>query len=260
MQHIGMSHDGGVIAVHIYRHLSIQDRVHERRETGTHCFDGKFLLFHLKLHPLGIPTSVWHIDVIDWLCDGDGHDSEEVRIQVPKGGRVARYLALPDPSFPLPHGVSSRRVFFIDKAFPGFFIGWIRWFEFSTQREEQFSVRHAQPEAGMVGVRRVAANVSARRSSQHRGREGPYLAHAIVFQRAESLGELLKLCLGSKIPSLAIPVVPVSKHARSPRALARRAYGFERGDPRRVVPIKPVEGDIEVGRDLLLRELLGRDS
>ncbi len=30
--------------------------------------------------------------------------------------------------------------------------------------------------------------------------------------------------------------------------------------PRRVVPIKPVEGDIEVGRDLLLRELLGRDS
>ena len=260
MQHIGMPHDGGVIAVHIYRHLSIEDRVHERRETGTHCFDGKFLLFHQELHPLGIPTSVWHIDVIDWLCDGDGHDSEEVRIQVPKGGRVARYLALPDPSFPLPHGVSSRRVFFIDKAFPGFFIGWIRRFDFSAHREKRFSVRHAQPVGVvLVGVRRrVAANVSARRSSQHRGREGPDLTHAIVFQRAESLGQLLKLCLGYIIRG--VPVVAVSKHARSPRALARRAYGFERGDSRRVVPIKPVEGDIEVGRDLLLRELLGRDS
>ena len=255
MQHIGMSHDGGVIAVHIYRHLSIQDRVHERREAGTHCFDGEFLLFHPQLHQLGIPTSVWHIDAIDWLCDGDGHDSKEVRIQVPKGGRVARYLALPDPSFPFPHGVSSRRVFFIDEAFPGFFIGWIRWFDFSSHREKRFSVRHAQP-VGVVGVRRrVAANVSARRSSQHRGREGPDLTHAIVFQRAESLGQLLKLCLGYKIR---VPVVAVSKHARSPRALARGAYGFERGDPRGVVPFF-VEGDIEVGRDLLLRELRGRD-
>ena len=104
--------------------------------------------------------------------------------------------------------------------------------------------------------RRVAANVSARRSSQHRGREGPDLTHVIVFQRAESLRQLLKLCLGYKI--CGVPVVAVSKHARSPRALARDAYGFERGDPRGVVPFF-VEGDIEVGRDLLLRELRGRD-
>mmetsp|Transcript_13078 Transcript_13078/g.52713 ORF Transcript_13078/g.52713 Transcript_13078/m.52713 type:complete len:252 (-) Transcript_13078:614-1369(-) len=250
MQHIGMPHDGGVIAVHIYRHLSIEDRVHERRETGTYCFDGKFFLLHLHLHFFGVIQHFdWH-----WLCDGGGHDSEEVRIEVPKRGRVARYLALPDPSFPLPHGVSSRRVFFIDKAFPGFFIGWIRWFEFSTRRQKPSSARHAQP-VGVIGVRRVAANASARRSSQHRGREGPDLTRAIVFQRAESLGQLLKLGLGSKIR---VPVKAVSEHARSPGALARGAHGFERGDPRGLVPFL-VEGDIKVGRDLLLRELLGRD-
>ena len=50
----------------------------------------------------------------------------------------------------------------------------------------------------------------------------------------------------------------VEEHVRSPRALARGADGLERGDALGGALLR-VEDDVEVGRGLLLRELLGFD-
>ena len=99
---------------------------------------------------------------------------------------------------------------------------------------------------------REAAYESAGRRSQHRGRERPDLIHQVVVQAREPHGQVIKVSHGTSLGET------VEEHVRSPRALARGADGLERGDALGGALLR-VEDDVEVGRGLLLRELLGFD-
>ena len=99
---------------------------------------------------------------------------------------------------------------------------------------------------------REAAHESAGRRSQHRGRERPDLIHQVVVQAREPHGQVIKVSHGTSLGET------VEEHVRSPRALARGADGLERGDALGGALLR-VEDDVEVGRGLLLRELLGFD-
>ena len=103
-------------------------------------------------------------------------------------------------------------------------------------------------------VSREAAYESAGRRSQHRGRERPDLIHQVVVQAREPHGQVIKVSQGFWVGL----GETVEEHVRSPRALARGADGLERGDALGGALLR-VEDDVEVGRGLLLRELLGFD-